>query len=125
MSEYELGFKKEWQQKRAMHSLGHGSFARVILVRDCRPQVGAGRWCAAKIPKPGVVQDFDREALVTAYLCAESQYIVGLQAFVAEEADGGFSPAGGACRIMMFEWCRESLRRCYDAHHGILVKQEG
>jgi len=102
LSEYELGFKREWQQKRAMHSLGHGSFARAIMVRDCRPQAGAG---------PGVVQDFDPEALVTAYLCAESQYIVGLQAFVAEEADGGFSPVGGACRIMMFEWCRESLRK--------------
>ena len=87
-SEFEKYFKRTFAGKSRL--LCAGSYATVLMHRDCRLSAGAGEFVATEIPKTHVEREgWWKQLLYQAVASRDCEHIVRLRAWTDDGVSGG------------------------------------
>ena len=121
-AEYLEGFKSTFGSAARSRVLGSGTFATVVLQRDCRKSAGSGIFVATKFLKTHIDEvGAWTELAYQSVLSKDCENIVRIRGWIDDEFSGSAGSLVGA-RLggLILEWCQESLHMMWTKYEGLI-----
>ena len=121
-AEYLEGFKSTFGSAARSRVLGSGTFATVVLQRDCRKSAGSGIFVATKFLKTHIDEvGAWTELAYQSVLSKDCENIVRIRGWIDDEFSGSAgSPVGARLGGLILEWCQESLQMMWTNFEGLI-----